>query len=143
MDPDKINKVLDEITPDEFKPEVEEGYAYIVALRPSSSTFDVGVKYYVDMYYELPKDQLARLEYMASIQNNKLFSATREEAKEISGVTHIPPLNAMFLRARMNPGTTIHLFHTKFKVNQEWFTLLADTMYCESSKRLWKDSQIG
>jgi len=141
MNIDKLNDVLDEITPDELKKDME-GYSYIVAIRRSSSTFESTDDFYIDMFYELPRDQLNRLEYMASIQANELFPATKEEAMEISGVTQVPPLNGMLLRARMNPGTTIHLFHTKFKVEKQWFNFLLETMYCESSKKLWRESKI-
>jgi len=140
MNIDKLNDVLDEITPDEFKE--DKSYSYIVGLRPDTNTFESGGGFHIDMFHEMERVDNEKIAYMKSMVENKLFGTSKEKAIELAGIKETPPLNEMFLRARMNPGITIHIFHTKFKVERQYFEFLAQTMYCESSKKLWRDSRI-
>lgn len=139
-----LKEILDEITPDEFKDDENIEYSYIVSVRPNST--EIGTKkleYGLDMFYEIGSAELKKLEFFNQLINDKLFEITHEQARKISNCNEIPPLSAMRARVRANPGTTLHLFKTRFKATREDFEIMLQACeYCESSKQMWLKSKI-
>ena len=138
-----VVKVLDEITPEEFK-ETEVDYTYIVSIKPEG--IDIGVaklEYSLDMFFEIGGSDIEKLELMQSIQNNKLFPCTTAEAQEVSAAKIIPPMHAMRARVNAHPGMTLHLFKTKFQMKREDFEMLLSIIDVdESTKTLFMDSKF-
>jgi len=135
-----VVKILDEITPEEFK-EDEEEYTYIVSIRPKNFKLGENLVFVLDMFYEIGISDIRKLELMQSIQENELFPCSTAEAKEVADVTAIPPLRAMRARTNANPGTTMHLFKTKFRMDRCDFESLL-TLNDKYSLKMWEDSKF-
>lgn len=136
-----IKEILDEITPDEFKDEDDIDYTYIISIRQNTVKLgDSELTYGLDMYYEISKLELQRMEFYTKLINDKLLKTTEYEAKEISKCYQIPPLDMMRTRAKANPGTTLHLFKSKFRLTREDFNMMIKT--CKYNMKIWLDSKI-
>jgi len=138
-----IQRILNEITPPEFKEEDE--YSYIISIMPEGIDIrDAKLEYTLDMFFEIGGSEIEKLELMQSIRDNELFPCTTAEAREVSNVKIIPPLHAMRARANAHPGMTLHLFKTKFKMQREDFEmLLSIVLIDEATKKLFEDSKLS
>lgn len=105
------------------------GYSYLVGIRSRSNeiTNDNPSSYYIDMFQEIPRTKLKEMEEWVEVFKDPIHPLDPLTEKECTEITGIKPLKIPFkwmkLRARMNPGTTIHLFHTTFKMTPEYFEI--------------------
>jgi len=134
--------ILNEITVNDEEDEL--GYSYLISIRPHSRdiTDDKDSNFYIDGFVEIPRSEMKRMEEWIDVYTqplNPLDPLTEEEVTKVTGITPMKiPLRQMKLRARFNPGTTIHLFHTQFKMTIEMF----ETFISFPDKEKLKQSRI-
>ena len=124
----------------------ENRYSYLIGIRGNTPdiTSDKEFKYHLDMFLEIDRKVLLDdIKWYEVFRNpiHPLDPLTEKECNEITGInvsSYSSEYTAMKLRARFNPGTTIHLFHSKFKMDIKDFEILIEY----GDKKLIKESRI-